>query len=201
MPMSSRWIVFATFVASLSATACVASTVPGMVDQPRRISPEDASLDELARVEPPVGRRALLVVFPKRPWSGTARTIILDRDGTFYGAVAPGEAALLEIPTDRRDLVLVSSVEVTVTPRTWFYPLEWTEIPAEPNGLILRSFGRGGHYGYPEPASQAELEAALGDAPTIRWRAARRAAGQAWIEENRARVDELLGRTKLARLR
>lgn len=165
------------------------------------MSPDDASLDELARVEPAEGRRALLLVFPKAPHSGTARTVILDEDGTFYGAIAPGEAALIEIPTSRRDLVLVSSVEVTVTPRTWFYPLEFIEVPAEPSGLLLHSWGRGGHYGSATPATKRELEAALGDAPTIRYRAARRAAGQAWIEENRPRVDELLGRTKVARLR
>lgn len=177
-----------------------------MVDQPRRPSPDDALVDEVARVDPRETDRALLVVFPKTACSGSARMVVLDDSGNFYGAVAPGEAALLEIPRARRELVVVSNVEISAAPRTWFY-VDRLDVPAEPSGLILGSLRRNtrtcgsGHYVQVSVATKEELEATLADATSIRWRTPRRAEGQAWIDEHRERVDELVDRPRVARVR
>lgn len=178
-----------------------------MADQPRRPSPDDALVDEVARVDPRESDRALLVVYPKTPCSGSARMVVLDDSGNFYGAVGPGEAALLEVPKNRRELVVVSNVEISAAPRTWFF-VDRVDVPAEPNGLLLESLrrstracGASGHYVNVTIATKGELESALADATAIRWRTPRRAEGQAWIEEHRERVDELVERPRVARVR
>lgn len=194
--------VFATVLFSaLSSTGCVVSgSTPGMVDVPQRAHPEDSTLQELARVQPPEGQRALLVVFPKNACTGSARMVLMDGHGTFYGSVGPGEGALLEIPRSTRSLEVVSIVEVLAARGTWSYTDE-VKVPAEPNGLLLRPTRANtrtcgsGHYAYADRATKSELEAAIAEAGTpIRWLSPRRAEGQAWIDEHRARVEELLAR-------
>src|SRR5688572_8418728 len=86
---------------------------PGM----RFTSPREHALDptlvELARGEPRAGERALLVAYPRTACSGSASGIVVDERGRFLGAIAPGTAALLNVPADATTLSLFSSVEVT----------------------------------------------------------------------------------------
>lgn len=171
---------------------------PGMALQSRRPHALDTSLDELARVEPAPDQRALLVVFPKTACSASARTLFMDGNGTFYGGVGPGEAALLSVPANVKRLYVMSSIEVTADVGAWSYFDEVT-IPPAPSGILLSS-GRynartcgNGHYGDPSIATKDELEEALAEAE-FQWLEPRRSEGQRWIEAHRTRVDEVLGR-------
>jgi len=202
---STRLLTLAA-LAALSGAACIPAAQAGMADQPRRPSPDDALVDEVARVEPRGADRALLVVYPKTACSGSARMVVLDDSGNFYGAIGPGEAALLEIPKARREIIVVSNVEITSAPRTWFYA-DRLDVPAEPNGLVLEAMRRNtrtcmsGQYAHVTVATKEELESTLANAVDIRWRTPRRAEGQAWIDEHRERVDELVDRPRVARVR
>ena len=69
---------------------------------------ENAAFDELARAEPQIAHRALLVVHPKSACSGSARMVLMDGAGRFIGAVGPGEASLLEVPETATTLVAVT---------------------------------------------------------------------------------------------
>jgi hypothetical protein len=170
-----------------------------MVPQPSRPS-TSASLVEVARVEPPPGHRSLLVAYPRTPCSATARTVFMDGDGTFYGAVAPGEATLLTLPVGTRTLLAVSSVEIHASPRTRLSFHE-VDVPALPNALLLegirasaRQCSTSGHYASTTSVSKGEIEERLANAE-IAWMEPRPREGQAWLEAHRARVDEILGRS------
>lgn len=175
-----------------------------MVDQPSRTHAPDGALDELARSEPSAGHRSLLVVFPKTACSGSARMVVLDDERTFYGALAPGEAALLEVPEKQAQLVVVSNVEVEAAPRTWSH-VDRVDVPPAPGGLLFESTWAtartcfSGHYADITVATKQELEETLASSE-VRWRTPRRAIGQAWIDQHRERVGELVGKGRLARL-
>jgi hypothetical protein len=168
---------------------------PGMT--PFTPRPHDATTDEVARVEPGVDRRPLLVVYPRTACSGSASTVILDDEGVFVGAIPPGGAALLVIPASAKTLTTMSSVEVTAAVSSWTFS-QTVDVPDLPSGLLLqparfttRECGNG-QYAEAKAATKAELEAALADRE-IRWLEPRVEEGQVWIEAHRERVDEVLG--------
>jgi len=179
--------------------ACTPASTPGMAPVPRRPHAQDLTLDELARVSPTLDTRPLLVVHPRAACSGSARVVFLDERGTFFGAVAPGEAALLEVPRDAAKLQVVSSVEITAPLRSWFVTGE-VAVPPFPSGLVVRPRRVNareclstGQYADASPATRAELEAVLADAE-VAWLEPRVAEGQRWIDRHRARVAEVLAR-------
>ncbi|MDF2694300.1 MAG: hypothetical protein K0S65_2683 [Labilithrix sp.] len=151
-------------------------------------------------MEPSADHHALLVVYPRSACSGSARTLFVDAKGTFYGAVAPGEAALLSVPNATRRLLTVSSVEITSPVGTWFVYDE-VRIDPPPDGVMLRALEIGsrhcgsGHYAEAAVATKSELESALAEAE-IRWLEPRVRDGQAWLDARRSRVDEILGLSK-----
>jgi hypothetical protein len=170
--------------------------------QPRTFD-GDASLVELARLSPTHGRRALLVVYPKGMRGGTTRSVFMDRNGAFLGSVAPGEAALLDLPETMTSLLVVSSVEIVAPVRTWSH-LEVADVPPAPGGIVLRTSrkicGTGGRipscfYADPSTATKGELEELLAN-DEIRWVTAIVPEGQAWLDANRARVRELVAKSR-----
>jgi hypothetical protein len=169
---------------------------PGMVTRLPRPDATNPALDELARADPPPAHRALLVVYRRTSCSGSARTVFVDDKGTFLGAVAPGDGALLIVPTKARSIHALSSVDVTANVGAWFAV---DDLPGDslPSGLLLRSRSvdarrcGGGQYADVTPASKAELEATLAETE-LRWMQPSVPAGQAWLSEHRQRVDEVL---------
>lgn len=179
--------LFALFVLSASAS-CASSggRAPGMRDARPRPHPAAPSLIELARVEGKADERALLVVHPRTARSGSASAVVVDDQGRFLGAIAPGTASLLSVPAGARKLVVFSSVEVTAPVGAWF---KTDEIAAPlPSGLVIRSFNQ---YFEVVASSKAELEHQLGESE-VRWLEASKEDGQAWLDAHRRRLDELL---------
>ncbi len=177
--------------------ACLpASVQPGMVDAVPRVHDGEPSLVELARAPGQAEQRALLVVYPRSWCSGTASVVLVDEDGSFVGAVAPGTAALLSVPSDARSLFAISSVEIAA-PLHASSELSKVVLPAQPAGLLFRSRQWSnrdcatGQYADPATASKAELEAVLAE-EEIRWIEPRRREGQAWLDAHRDRVREVI---------
>ena len=157
---------------------------------------DDVSV-EVARVETRADRRPLLVVHPRTACSGSASTVLLDEDGTFFGAVPPGSAALLDIPSSTKTLTAISSVEINAAVATWTFSQK-VHVPDLPSGLLFRAprwnardCGNG-QYAEVFAATQTELETVIAENEIV-WLAPRVDEGQAWIEAHRDRVDELLG--------
>ena len=161
-----------------------------------RVHDAEPSFMELARAAPKTGHRALLVVYPRTACAGSASTVFMDEEGTFIGAVAPGTAALLDVPNGVRKVVAVSSVEVSAPLRTWSLADD-VALPSPPSGLLLRARqwnGRecaSGQYAAASVASKAQLEDVLGE-EEIRWLEPRPQEGQAWLDAHRERVGEVL---------
>lgn len=177
--------------------ACTPAASPGMAPSARRPHPLDPSLDELARVGPDDDARSLLVVHPREACSGSAAVVLLDRRGTFYGALRPGAAALLVVPAGLAKLEVLSSVEVTAPLRSSFTSSE-VVVPAFPGGLLLgpkrasaRDCWGSGQYADARAVSRTELEEVLGEASDITWLEPRRADGQRWLDEHHERLDEI----------
>lgn len=191
--------------AVLSSLAACAPATPALAE-PRGPLPSSLApwLDEVARTEPPPGHRALLVVYPRTACSASARTVFMDEKGTFFGAVAPGEATLLTFPTGTRTLLAISTVEVNAPARTNF-SFDDIVVPPAPDALLLegsrvnaRQCSKTGQYASTSIVSKDEIEARLGDAE-ITWVEPRLRAGQAWLDAHEARVDELLDRRPAGR--
>jgi hypothetical protein len=173
--------------------------------QAPRPVPSSAALDEVARVEPARGEHAMLVVFPKDACSGSTPTIFTDPAGRFLGAVAPGDAAFLAVPDTLAQLLAFSAVDVSAPEGVWYHVDEVTR-PSSVDltaGLLLRSawnpVGRGecggGSYAVVRIATRTELDRALVEQPA-RWLSVDADEGQAWLDQHKPRVDELLGRTR-----
>lgn len=141
--------------------------------------------------------RALVVVYPRSACSGSASAVLVDEHGRFLGAVVPGGAALLNIPSGLGTITAFSSVEVTAPAGSWF-ATERVAVPPLPAGLILRSTRssarhcNNGQYFGVEVASKEELQRELGESE-VRWFEADQQRGQAWLDEHGARVDDMLG--------
>jgi hypothetical protein len=186
-------------VSSIAAIAC-APAMEGMALQPARPHSLEPSLDELARTVVPEGKRALLVVYPRSACSGSARMVFVDDEGTFFGAVGPGQAALLTVPSRLEHVVAISNVEVTAPVGAWFY-VDEVHLAPPPSGIILTAYRANarqcgsGQYAGASIATKAEMESALSEAE-IQWVQPRPAEGQAWLESRRKRMDELLGRQR-----
>lgn len=196
----------AAIVASspLLVAGCTARTEPALMASQVPRSAASPSFVEIARAEPPAGHRVLLVAFPRTACSGSARTVFMDEKGTFFGALAPGEATLLVVPVRLRTILAVPSVEITAPTRTRF-AFDEIEVPAAPEGLLLestsvnaRQCGRTGQYAGATIASKREIETRLADVE-IAWLEPRMREGQAWLDEHGARLDELLGRRPVPR--
>jgi hypothetical protein len=155
-----------------------------------------SSLEEVAHAEPPPGYRVLLVAYPRTACSGSARTVLMDASGTFFGAVGPGEASLITLPLGTRTLVAVSAVEIVAPTRTRF-AYDAIEVPSAPGAVLLestrvdaRQCSRTGQYASASSVSKREIEERLADAE-ITWLEPRPHEGQGWLDEHRARIDEM----------
>lgn len=192
------WVIASAFA---FAAACVPpSAQPGMVEVAPRAHDAEPSLVELARVPGERDRRPLLVVYPRTGCSGSASMVLVDDHARFVGAVLPGSATLLAVPSETRTLFAISSVEIAAPVRTWS-ALSIVDVPAAPSGLLLRSrrwSGRDcgtGQYADVVTATKAELEDVLAEEDDrIRWLAPRPSDGQAWLDAHRARVREVIAR-------
>ncbi len=193
-------IVLTLALAATSGIAgCVApADAPGMVARAPTVHTEDGRYLELARTAPrSESTRVLLVVFPRSACSGSASTVLVDRDGRFVGAVAPGTATLLELPSATASLVAVSSVELEA-PVGMSSFVDEVPLPAAPGGLLLESWrwstrtcGTSGHYADVRAATKEELEVALGE-HELRWLSSGQDVGDAWLEERSERLSEVL---------
>lgn len=169
---------------------------PGMRAEAARPHPSDASLVELARVEPHADGRALLVVHPRTACSGSASTVFVDDAGRFVGAVAPGTAALVEVSAHARELLAISSVELDAPLGMWSVA-DRVRVPAPPSGLLLESWKwnsrvcGNGHYADVHAATKGELEDVLGREAIPFFTPSPR-EGQAWVAARRDRVAEVL---------
>jgi hypothetical protein len=141
----------------------------------------------------------LFVAFPVTACSGAESAVFLDEEGRFIGAVAPGTAAYLPMRAESKRLFVVGSADVTAPPKTAFLR---HEIPRRSDqGVLVEVPGADAHncsakWSGPlelRPAS-ATLEATAEKARGATWLAVRTAEGDRWLDEHRARVDELLGR-------
>jgi hypothetical protein len=194
-------LVVAALVGLAGLAGCIPSGnagPPGMRFTSPREHARDPSLVELARGEPGPGERALLVVFPRTACSGSASGVVVDERGRFLGAIAPGTAALLNVPADVAKVAVFSSVEVTAPVGTW-HDAKRIALPStrSRSGLVVRSTRWSarecatGQYFDVEIASKAELEAELGQYE-IRWMALAGSDGQTWLDAHGARVAEVL---------
>jgi hypothetical protein len=188
-------LVCASLVAG-SVGCSIEAVPPGMSPA---IAARRGSVIELARVDAAEGRRPLLVVYPETPCTGSASGVVLDADGRFLGAVAPGTGALLSVPADKRPLTVISSVEVTAARGTW-YSVDRIRLPPFPAGLVLRpsqwntrTCGSGQYFDV-ETASKETLEELLAES-AVRWFTPRPAEGQRWLDAYGPRVDEVIGST------
>lgn len=194
----SRVVVLLSLLSMV--TGCMFTSVPrGMAEAAPRRHAIDPAFDEVARAQPSPGERALLVVFPRDACSGSAKTVFLDGRGRFFGAVGPGEAALLTIPARTKSLLAISNVEIAA-PVGMSTVVDETPVPPAPSGLLLHSWRRSTHqcankgfYAHIDLATAAELEQAIGESDLV-WLEPRPADGRAWIAEHKDRVAELLAR-------
>ena len=183
---------------AVTMVGCAPKGAPGMAPMARAPHAADSSFDELARVAPADGMRSLLVVHPRDACSASAATILLDHQGRFYGALAPGQAALLAVPTDVTRLEVLSSVDLAAPLHTW-YVRGHVAVPPSPAGILLTArrvsarhcSGTGQHVDA-AVAERQELESVLGDS-TIEWLEPRVADGQQWLDHYRSRLDEIFG--------
>jgi hypothetical protein len=185
-------------LSSLLLYGCASEPAPVMA--PRAPQPSvSPSLVEVARAEPAPGQRALLVAYPKTACSGSARTVFMDEKGTFFGALAPGQATLLTFPAATRTLVAVSSVEISAPTRTTFTFVE-IDVPAAPAALLLegarvnaRQCSRTGQYAHTSVVTKRAIEERLAE-EEIAWLEPRPLQGQAWLDKHRSRVNEILAK-------
>lgn len=188
---------------SLLSHGCAPTTPAMMAPQSPRPAASPSHV-EVARVEPPPGHRSLLVAYPRTACAGSARTVLIDAEGKYFGAVAPGEATLLIIPLSIGTLFAVSSVEIHAPMGTRFV-FEEVDVSRVPDALLLegirasaRQCSTSGHYANAEAVTKREIEDRLAE-EEITWMAPRPREGQAWIEAHRPRVDEILGRKPIVR--
>ena len=193
----------AALAASFGIAGCALGGPPhGMTRTTPRVHDADTSLLELSRAVPREGERALLVVYPRDACSGSASGIVVDERGHFLGAVAPGTAALLRIPEATRRVAVFSSVELGTFDRAQAF-VDEVELDVAPSGLLLTTSRPGslrpgtrhcgtGQYIDATVATKAELETELGEHDIV-WLEPDVRAGQAWLDEHRARVDHVLG--------
>ena len=191
-------VAFGAVVAFGAGCAMPGASAPGMREAQLREHPADPSLLELARVESKADERPLLVVHPRDACSGSASGVLVDEEGHYLGAIAPGTASLVTIPARLRTIHVFSSAEVTAPTGAWF-STDAVAVPAAPAGLVLRASRHSarqcgsGQYLDVTAASKEALEQELEESQ-VRWFVASHREGQAWLDAHRARVDEVLGR-------
>src|SRR6185295_17869229 len=176
-----RWVVGGAVLVGCASSAPAPAPGPPVV---------------VAHAEPPPGYRVLLVAYPRTACSGSARTVLMDERGTYFGAVGPGEASLITLPVGMRTIVAVSAVEIVAPPRTHF-PYDEIDVPPAPSAVLLestrvsaRQCSKTGQYASATSVSKHEIEERLADAE-ITWLEPQLREGQAWLDEHRARVDEM----------
>lgn len=197
----ARGIAFA--VLAFASGCASAGASPGMrAETPRAHS---AELDELARLQPAEGARVLLVVYPRTACSGSASTVLVTPGaGRFVGSVAPGTAALVEVPPNVRELVAISTVELDAQPGMWSVA-DHVRVPPAPTGLLLHTWRwnsrlcSNGQYADARPATKPELEAALGE-NDVRWLVPSPGEGQAWLDARHGRLVEVLAADRAYRV-
>jgi hypothetical protein len=167
------------------ATSCAPPTAPGMM--------------VVATSGATSGPGSMLVAFPTSACTGSDSAVFLDAKGGFVGAVAPGTATYLEIPEDAPRLFVVSSGDVTAPRGTWFRR-HVVERPGErvERGIVVsvpRVDAKNCYRSATPIPEVVTFEAATQAAKNQKWLDVRAGEGALWLEQYRARVDELLDRT------
>ena len=170
---------------ALYASACAAPSAPGMAV----VTSSGTSS----------GPGSMLVAFPRSACTGTASAVFLDDKGGFVGAVAPGTATYLAFPEEATHLFVVSSQDVTAPKGTWYRRHDVTRPPERVEvGLVVevaRVDAKNCYRNATPAPSLVTYEVATRATKDLKWLDVRQEEGTAWLDEHRARVTELLGKT------
>jgi hypothetical protein len=172
-------------LAAAGTTSCAAATAPGMM--------------VVASSGATSGPGSMLVAFPASVCTGSDSAVFLDASGGFVGAVAPGTATYLEVPENAARLFVVSSRDVTAPRGTWF-SRHVVERPGErvERGIVVtvpRADAKNCYRSATPIPEVVTFEAATQAAKNQKWLDVRAGEGTLWLDQHRARVDELLDRT------
>ncbi len=185
----------------LGTAGCGAGSAPGMVVSSHHLT--SASVAPSVPMTSPATAQptddvTLLVAFPVTACTGTESAVFIDERGRFVGAVSPGTAASLRVARGAQHLFVVGSADVTAPVRMSFLRHEAPR--RSDQGVIIRVPSADGHNcsgKWSGPLTvrpeAATLAATTEIARGLTWLEVRPTDGNGWLDENRARVDELVG--------
>jgi hypothetical protein len=184
--------VAAVILGAAGVGGCASVNAPGMAASTQTVT--SATMPAVS----PGGGVTLLVAFPVSPCSGTESAVFLDERGHFVGSVSPGAAAALTVPRESQHLFVFGSSDITAPLKMSFLR---HEAPLRPDqGIVIEVPSADGHNcagkwsGPLTVRPQATSLAATTEAARkLTWLEVRPADGSRWLDEHRARVDELLG--------
>jgi len=139
---------------------------------------------------------SMLVAFPAGQCTGRDSAVFLDEKGGFVSAVAPGNATYLTFPDEKR-LFVVSSRDV-LAPRGTAFKRHEIANPGSARverGIVVEVPRRDAKTCLADAAPVPEVvtyELATRAALNLKWLDVDTTAGPAWVDEHRARVDELV---------
>jgi hypothetical protein len=141
----------------------------------------------------------LLVAFPASACTSSENAVFLDEEGRFIGAVAPGTAAAMAVGPASKHVFVVGSLDVIAPPGTWFLR---REVPRRSDQGVIVAVGDGDEHncktkwsGPLSPRPEAYGLAVTAQATRgLRQLQVNVAEGRRWLDDNRERVDELVGR-------
>jgi hypothetical protein len=185
--------------ALLMAAGCAPLIPPGMAASKIPLARDVAKAEAST---PPSTDMRLLVAFPSSACTSTESAVFMDEEARFIGSVAPGTAAELVIPRASKHLFVVGSVDVLENPGIWFVR---HEVPLRTDqGVLVKVVQADGHNcegKWSGPLSPRPVAVSL---PTVVEAArgltrleVRAGEGRQWLDENRERVDELIGRVRV----
>lgn len=184
MALANPFVISVASIA-LFASGCVAPSAPGMAI----VNSSGTSS----------GPGSMLVAFPTTACTGTASAVFLDDKGGFVGAVAPGTATYLAFPEEATHLYVVSSQDVTAAKGTWFRRHDVTRPPERVEvGLVVevaRVDAKNCYRNATPTPTLVTYDIATRATKDLKWLDVRQEEGTAWLDEHRARVNELLDKT------
>lgn len=180
----------------LSVAGCAPLQAPGMSASG---APKVAMAPRAPRT--PTGQ-TLFVAFPESACTSTESAVFLDEQGRFVGSVVPGTAAAMPLPPGSKKVLMVGSLDVLAPPQTWFVR---HEVLTRPDEAVIVEIGEADEHNckgkWSGPLSPrprvATLDATLQAAEGLSRLDVRQAEGNAWLEEHRDRVDELVGKDRV----